>query len=225
MHPQPKKALVIGGGDGGTLREIIKHPTIERAVQVEIDFEVVKASQQFFPQLASAYDHPKVELIIADAVIWLQQTTEKFDIVLVDGSDPVGPAAGLFKTSFYRDIKSILNEGGMMAGQVGSPLYNLERCREVMGMLGSIFPFTGFYTVFIPAYPSGCWGFGLGANCELSFECSDEVRYSTFKRTLKYYNTDIHKGAFLLPETIKQAVRGNYATNGIPGRANRERTS
>ncbi|MFH0765119.1 MAG: polyamine aminopropyltransferase [Calditrichota bacterium] len=209
LHPNPRRVLVIGGGDGGTLREVVKHPTLEKAVQVEIDAEVVEASQRFFPELASAYNHPKVELVIADAVLWLKQTSDKFDVVLVDGSDPVGPAVGLFQSSFFESIKSVLNEGGLMSGQVGSPFYNLDRCGEVMTQLRNLFPYTGFYTAMIPAYPSGTWGFGMGSKRELSFDRSSEVRYSTFKGTLKYYNNDIHNGAFLLPENIKRAVRGN----------------
>jgi len=204
LHPAPRRALIIGGGDGGSLREIVKHPSLQRVALVEIDRDVVELSREFLPTLAAAYEHPKVELVIGDAVDYLQKTDEKFDIIIQDGSDPVGPAAGLFKADFFSNIFSILTNGGLASGQLGAPFLSGLRLKTAMATLKRLFADAALYVTHTPTYLPGLWGFFLASkDRQISTEIK-EVRYRTLASDLRYYNLEIARGAFLLPQYIRE---------------------
>jgi len=212
MHPNPKKVLVVGGGDGGCLREIIKHECVEKAVEVEIDGDVVELCKEHFPAVASAYSHPKVELVVQDAIEYLRSVRGEFDIAIIDGSDPVGPAVGLFERSFFQDIADALKPGGIMSCQIGSPLYSLDRIETTLKHWRAVFADARLYLAQIPTYPSGVWGLGVASkNVNGTLETPDRVRFLTFADSLKYYNLDIHEGAFRLPEEVKRAANSRDA--------------
>ncbi|MFN3821658.1 MAG: polyamine aminopropyltransferase, partial [bacterium] len=156
-HPHPRKVLIIGGGDGGSLKQVIKHTSVEKVVQVEIDREVVELCRNYFPSLTSAYDHPKVQLIFQDAVEFVRQCSESFDVVIVDGSDPIGPAIGLFQEEFFENIHRILNHQGLVSGQIGSPFLNGERVKRIARLLTTIFADRAIYLVQTPTYLPGIW--------------------------------------------------------------------
>jgi len=207
MHPNPKKVLVVGGGDGGCLREIIKHDCVEKAVEVEIDGDVVELCKEHFPSVASAYGHPKVELVVHDAIDYLRSVRGEFDVAIIDGSDPVGPAVGLFERSFFQDIADALKLGGIMSCQIGSPHYSLDRIETTLKHWRAVFSDTRLYLAHIPTYPSGVWGLGVASkNVDGTKKTPDHVRFLTFANTLKYYNLDIHEGAFRLPEEVRRAA-------------------
>ncbi|MCS7002157.1 MAG: polyamine aminopropyltransferase, partial [Dehalococcoidia bacterium] len=137
----PKRVLIIGGGDGGTLRRVLEHPSVRRAVMVEIDQKVVELSRRYLPSVSgSAFDDPRAELIIGDGIAYLRDTAEQFDAIIIDSTDPVGPAAALFETPFYRDVARALRPGGMMATQTGSPLVMGAEMGTTNRRLKSVFP-------------------------------------------------------------------------------------
>ena len=207
-HPDPRRVLVVGGGDGGTLRELLRHPTLEQVVQVEIDGDVVSLSKKFFPWADAVYRHRKVKLVVDDALKYIAQTKRKFDVILVDSTDPIGPAVGLFDEPFYRKVHRALNPDGILCSQVGSPFYNSSEISQILARLRKLFVQAELYTTHIPTYPSGLWGMAIASkNPKKNIRSSlDKVRYNTFKDELKYYNTAIHAGAYMLPEYLKRAL-------------------
>jgi len=205
-HAHPRNVLVIGGGDGGCLRELVKYPSIENIVQVEIDAEVVNVSRKFFPNISSANEHPKVNIVIDDALDYIKWCKTQFDIVIVDGSDPVGPAVKLFESNFIRNIYSVLSDDGIMVNQLGSPLYDEKRVNETLSHMNKSFYFTSLYVVHIPTYPSGVWGIGFGAKNDKFLKKPDEVSYLTIIDDLKYYNLGTHRAAFILPDYMHRSI-------------------
>ena len=206
IHLEPRKVLVVGGGDGGVLREVIKHQTVKRAVQVEIDRGVVEVCCQFFPWAQETFNHPKVELVIDDALDYVSNHQNEFDVVIVDSTDPVGPAVQLFEAPFYKDIHQSLTQDGVFSCQIDAPFYNMQRIRRVVNSLRGIFHQADMYVAFVPGYPSGVWGLGFASKSKKNVSQPDKVRYDTIKDSLKYYNLEVHRGSFLLPEYMRRVI-------------------
>jgi spermidine synthase len=196
-HPSPQEILVIGGGDGGALKEILRCP-IKHASLVEIDQQVIKACRKYFPWLAPSLKDERVELVISDGKEFIRETDRKFDIVFVDSSDPVGPSSSLHQRNFYKDLKKCLNPESIVVAQAGSPLYHLESIRRKSGFLKQLFKFVCFYLSPAPTYPGGSWCFVF---------LSDEVQPFQIKRDppsgLNYFNLGIHRAAFSLPNYLR----------------------
>ena len=163
--PGLKKALVIGGGDGGSVREILRHPQVESVTMVEIDEVVVRASRKFLPSLSSSLDDPKLNLIIGDGINYLEDAQdESFDFIVVDSSDPVGPSVGLFSAEFYKNVHRVLTPHGVIAAQSESPRFNQAAFVDLTGCLQNIFGPENIHTylAFIQTYPTGMWSFTYG---------------------------------------------------------------
>jgi spermidine synthase len=196
-HPSPKDILVIGGGDGGVLKEIPRYP-IKRLQLVEIDSQVVEVSKKFFPWLFSCLDDKRVELVIADGHEFIQKTPGKFDVVLVDSSDPVGPSLRLHEEAFYKDLKNCLNPEGVVTTQLGSSFFHLEEIKKKRVSLNNVFKIVSLYTGPVPSYPGGTW-------CYVYM--SDVINPLELKRKppggLRYFNQEIHKKAFSLPNFLQ----------------------
>ncbi|MBZ0263117.1 polyamine aminopropyltransferase [bacterium] len=209
-HPNPKRVLVIGGGDGGTLREIVKHSSVELARQVEIDEEVVNIARNHMPQLAVAFDHPKVDLIIGDGIKAVEDAEPgSYDIILVDSTDPIGPAVQLFEAPFYRNVHRALTADGIVACQIASPILHLEQVKKVVTTLRGIFDSVEPFIVKIPAYPSGNWAFAMSRkNSKLRVE-PDAANAEAIEAESQYWNRAIHKAAFALPQRVKRALESN----------------
>ncbi|MEO0756753.1 MAG: polyamine aminopropyltransferase [Cyanobacteria bacterium J06648_16] len=214
VNPQVKDVLVIGGGDGGSIREILRYETVETVTMVEIDEAVVRASKAFLPSLSASFDHPKLNLIIDDGIEYLKNTSaESFDLIVIDSSDPVGPSEGLFSKSFYSDVYRCLRPGGVMTAQSESPHFNQGAFVDLNKCLRQIFdPAAVFsYLVFIPTYPTGMWSFAYCAKdgrhpiSDLDEARSCEVA-SAFD--LQYYNSGIHQAAFCLPTFVANLIKG-----------------
>lgn len=211
-HPDPRKVLVIGGGDGGTVREVLKHSEVEEVVMVEIDERVVEASKQHLPTLSSALEDDRLHLIIDDGIKYVQQSpSETFDLVIVDSTDPVGPSEGLFTEAFYSDIHRILNSTGVMVTQSESPRFNVHVYQEVYSIFkrifgsGSVFS----YLVYIPTYPTGMWSFSYSSKGQAHpwKNLDDENAWSfTQKYGLQYYNPEVHRASFALPNFVRQMI-------------------
>ncbi len=199
-HPKPQKVLVIGGGDGGTIREIIKHPTVDKAILVEIDEKVVEVSREYLPQISCALEDKKVEVIIDDGIKYVSQHKNEFDLIIVDSTDPVGPAVGLFAVDFYRAIFDSLKEDGIFVAQTESPFYNKDLIQKTFKSIKGIFPITKLYLCSIPTYPSGLWSFTLGSK---KYDPSKVDTDKIAEIPTKYYSPKIHKSVFNLPKFVE----------------------
>jgi len=208
-HPCPKKVLIIGGGDGGVLREVVKNPLVESVVQCEIDEDVINVSKKFLPGMATGFFSPKLTLHVGDGFEFMKQNQDAFDIIITDSSDPVGPAESLFKESYYQLMKTALREGGIVCSQGESLWLHLELIKEMQTFCKTLFPVVDYAYSTIPSYPSGQIGFMLcSKNPETNFnvpvkELSKEEQENM---NLKYYNPEIHKASFVLPEFVKKVL-------------------
>lgn len=214
-HPDPRRVLIIGGGDGGTLREVLNHPGIEEAVMVEIDGLVVEQCRRHLPALASGFDDPRARLVIGDGVAHVREAADgSYDAVLVDGTDPLGPGEGLFNSEFYRHVDRILRPGGVTATHTSeNPLYKPEVPLAVLGKLAAIFPRTRLFRSEIPTYHTGTWYFvlaGKGADpAEVDYTGDRFPRHAAPR---DYYTPPVHRGAFALPARVERLLRGGPAT-------------
>jgi spermidine synthase len=206
VHARAKRVIVIGGGDCGTLREVLKHEEVEEAIQVEIDERVTRLSEQYFPELCSANNDPRAKLLFIDGIKYMAEAEpESIDVIIVDSTDPIGPAEGLFNQAFYQSCLRALRPGGILVQQSESPLvhmYILAPMRASMKGAG----FAAVRTLMFPqpAYPSGWW------SCTMARKGGD---LSTFRErgaankafATRYYNAEIHKAAMALPEFVREA--------------------
>lgn len=206
VHPAPKKVLIIGGGDGGTLTEVMKHPEVESCLMCEIDKKVVETSKRHFPYLTKGLDDPRASVIYQDGKVFMRDTQELFDVVLLDLSDPVGPAADLFQKTFHQQVFNRLDADGIMVAQSESPFYNQRTVRAMYLNLREVFPIVKMYTCFMPIYPSGIWSFAFCSKRYDPLADFNDRRYSQLNLTTRYYNADAHRGSFLLPEFIKKLL-------------------
>ena len=208
-HGNAKNILVIGGGDGGSIREILRHEGVEKVTMVEIDGEVIKACKEFLPEIANSFDHPKLELLVDDGIEFIKNAKpESYDIIIVDGSDPVGPAEGLFSVEFYTNCYNALKKDGIMLAQGESPKFNEKAFTELNHTLQDIFgenkaPISLF---FVPTYPTGMWCFQYGVKGDKHPKyVTNEAEIDAFSEAngLRYYNADVHKGSFATPNFVK----------------------
>ena len=208
-HPEPNDILVIGGGDGGTARELLKYPSVRKITLVEIDEKVIDAAKKFFPDLACSFRNKKLDLKIQDGIDFVEGCPESsFDLVIIDSNDPVGPAKGLFSEEFYKRVHGILKENGLLITQSESPRFNPHVFREIYQCYYKIF---GKQQVFcflahIPTYPTGMWSFSYCSKDRnlhpLRSLNEDLIKRLIGKNALKYYNQEVHAGAFALPNFV-----------------------
>jgi spermidine synthase len=198
-HPHPRRVLIVGGGDGGALRHALMHDTVERVVQVEIDELVVTACQRWLPGIAAgAFQHPHAELIIGDGLAYLRDVSEPFDVILVDSTDPVGPAEGLISEEFYRLAASALSEHGIFAMQTGSPLLMRDELDAATSRMRSVFSIVGTYLGHVPSYPGVLWSWTAG-----STTLDPGVPRRSAPTGLRYYTPEVHRAAFALPAYLQ----------------------
>lgn len=195
-HPNPTSVLVVGGGDGGCVREVLKHPSVERVVQCEIDEAVTRVCQEFIPSVARGLEDPRCELVFADAVQYVRDNPNTFDVILVDSTEPIGPAEALFGAEFFRDIHTALRPGGIVTAQAESPFYAPDVVRGLFDAVRPIFQHVHPYMGFIPTYPSGAWTF-LFASDEATPESIDKNRVDALDA--RYVTSELANGAFAVP--------------------------
>ncbi len=213
LLPDPKRVLVIGGGDGGTVREVLRHPGIERVDLVEIDPVVIDASREFFPGVSSELDNPRCTVHVRDGIEFVKNTPDgTYDLVTVDSTDPVGFAEGLFGEAFYRDCARILTPDGILVAQTESPFDTTFRdsIRQAHKLLGSIFPRVDMFLAHIPTYPTGTWSFTMAGKSLHPLDDFDPEetrrRIAPFEEDLRYYNPEVHRGAFALPNFVRRLL-------------------
>ncbi|HUV59266.1 MAG TPA: polyamine aminopropyltransferase [Desulfatiglandales bacterium] len=203
-HPDPSEILIVGGGDGGTAREAIKHEGISSIQQVEIDKEVIAVSRRYFPSLSSSLDHPKVDVLFSDAIQYVREIEEKFDIILIDSTDRViDQSEGLFTVPFYRDCCNALTEQGILAAQVGDIFFEKELVLDVFNKLKEVFPIVRIFRAPVPSYTLVPYSFAF---CSKAIRPEMELGLSRFSKIFqtRYYNEQIHKAAFALPEHLRE---------------------
>jgi len=205
-HPAPKQVLIVGGGDCGALTEAVKHPEVERCTMCEIDKAVVQASEKHFPHLTRGLTDPRAKVVFEDGKTFLDRGRNQFDIVLLDLSDPVGPAADLFQKKFHQRVYEQLKEDGILVAQTESPFYNQSTVKKLYGNLRQIFSIVRMYTCFMPIYPSGLWSFAFCSKKYDPLKDFDQARYDKLKLTTRYYNDEVHRASFALPEFIRKLI-------------------
>lgn len=207
-HPAPKRMLIIGGGDCGALTEVMKHPEVDKCVMCEIDKMVVEVSRVHFPYLTTGISDPRAKVVFQDGKDFIEKGDDLYDIISLDLSDPVGPAADLFQKSFHQKVYNRLNSDGIMVAQSESPFYNKETLKAMYNNLREIFPIVKIYTCFMPIYPSTYWSFAFCSKKYHPINNFDQERYNRLKLKTSYYNDEVHKAAFALPQFVKNLLAG-----------------
>lgn len=206
-HPSPEHVVIIGGGDCGTLREVLQHDGVTRALQVEIDERVTRLAEEFFPELCASNANPRADILFADGIQWMKDADPgTVDVIIVDSTDPIGPAEGLFTEAFYRDCYRALGDAGILVQQSESPLYHMDiimPMRKAMQAAG----FSDTQTLFFPqpCYPSGWWSATLAGKQPLGRQFREpDARNKSFDT--RYYNAAIHHAALTAPEFFLRAL-------------------
>lgn len=205
-HPAPRRVAIIGGGDCGTLREVLKHPGVERAVQCDIDEQVTRMAEKYFPELCDSNDDPRAQLLFDDGIAYMANAAPaSLDVVIVDSTDPVGPAEGLFNRAFYESCFRALKDDGILVQQSESPLVLLELIQEMRGEMRKA-GFAEFQTLPFPqpCYPTGWWSCTLARKSGGFAFREQDARGKSFDT--RYYSADTHKGAAILPPFVAAAL-------------------
>ena len=220
-HANPTSVLIVGGGDGGVLREVVRHAGVRRIVMCEIDRAVIEVSQKFFPEtMATAFGDARLELVHDDAAEFVKRHRAAFDVVIVDSSDPVGPAESLFEPAFYASLRDALRPGGVVCTQGECVWLHLRLISTVVTACGHLFPTVEYAYTTVPSYPSGQIGFVL---CSLqtapgALRAPARPVPAAMQRALRYYNEDLHAAAFVLPQFARAALDTAREQAGLPPR-------
>ena len=212
-HPHAKNILVIGGGDGGTVRELLRHEHVEHIDLVEIDESVIEASKKYLPDLASSLNDKRVTVRIEDGVEYVKGcANEHYDLVIIDSDDPEGPSKGLFSESFYHEIYRLLKQDGIMVTQSESPRFNqhiftdIFKCYKKVYVKDNVF----CYLMYLPSFPSGMWSFSFsskGGGDPFKNLNMEKIDNFCSKNSLKYYGSNIHRSAFILPKFVQDILQ------------------
>lgn len=205
-HPDPKRVVIIGGGDCGTLREVLKHPGVEHALQVEIDERVTRLAEEHFPELCESNNDPRAELYFGDGIAWMRDAAAgSVDVVIVDSTDPIGPAEGLFNRAFYADVHRALGENGLLVQQSESPFLHLSIVKAMHDeMRAAGFVDTRLLNFPQPLYPSGWW-----SSTHALKDAKQSPRYSAVDEKAlqtQYYTAEVHQASLALPPFVRAAL-------------------
>lgn len=205
-HPNPEKVLVIGGGDGGILREIAKHPGVKEIYICELDGDVIEYSKKYLPTLAVGYDDPRVKVHVMDGAVFMDQNQDNFDVIITDSSDPIGPASVLFETPFYNAMHRSLRDGGIVCTQGESIWLHLDIIKPLIDSIKQTYTSVEYAYTTIPTYPSGQIGFIIATKNRGSCKKPEKSPTDEQQDNLKYYSADIHQASFVLPHFAKKAI-------------------
>ncbi|MBR9827011.1 MAG: polyamine aminopropyltransferase [Alphaproteobacteria bacterium] len=205
-HGSVKSVLVVGGGDGGAMREILRHSSVERVVLAEIDKDVIDFSREWLPTVSDgSFDDPRVEIKIVDGVDYMRTGEETFDLIIIDSSDPVGPSAVLFTEEFYRDCHKRLAPGGMLVTQSGLAAIHSDVVENTSEYFARIFKHHGFYAITVPTFSGGVMTLGFASDNAETLAPADGAIEARFERSglqTRYYSPAVHRGAFALPRYL-----------------------
>lgn len=208
-HPNPRKVLVIGGGDGGVLREVVKHDSVEEAVLCDIDEGVIANAKKYLPEMSKSFSHPKVKVHIGDGFKFLDEFKNTFDVIITDSSDPEGPAASLFQKPYFQLLHDALTEDGVITTQAESMWIHLDIIKELKSACKDVFTNVEYAYTTIPTYPTGQIGFMVcSKNSKVDLKkLLRSVSETEEEKLYKYYSKDIHSAAFVLPNFAKYALQ------------------
>jgi len=204
IHKNPQRVLVIGGGDGGTIREVLKYSFLEEAHLCEIDEQVIFVAERYFPTISSGFKDPRVKIFIQDGNEFLEEKKNYYDIIIMDNSDPVGASEVLFKAEFYQKVKEALREDGIMVAQTESPILQKDYFKNAVKEISKVFKNVGVYLAFIPTYPSGMWSFTIASDTADIHNKSNIDRFKGIDT--KYFNLDIFNSLYTLPNFVKEMI-------------------
>ena len=208
-HPNPKRVLVIGGGDGGAVREAARHPGVEEIHMCELDERVVEVSKIYLPGHTSALSDPRVKLYYEDGFKWVQERKNTYDVIMVDSTDPVGPGEVLFQKPFYEACRDALTEDGIMTNQAENAYYHHKLIKGLVEMGGTLFPIAKWYYTIIPTYPGGHIGFTFfSKKHQPSDNLEKRVQESPFLNELNYWSPEMQSSAFVLPAMARKNIFG-----------------
>ena len=208
VHPKVRDVLVIGAGDGGVIRELVRYPEIEHIDMVEIDPLVVEVCKKYLPKTACRLDDPRLSIHYEDGVRFVRDKHDKYDLIIVDSTDPFGPGEGLFTREFYGSCFHALHADGIMVNQHESPFYDEDAvaCQRAHKRIVESFPISRVYQAHIPTYPSGHWLFGFASKKYHPLRDLDETRWNMRGIKTRYYTTTLHKGAFYIPAYVEELL-------------------
>ena len=209
VHPNVRKVLVIGAGDGGAVRELVRYPEIEQIDLVEIDEEVIKISMDYLPKVSCELRNERVKIHLEDSLKFVRSKENEYDLIIVDSTDPFGPGEGLFTKEFYENCYKALKEDGIMVNQHESPFYEADAaaCMRAHKRIVESFPISRVYQAHIPTYPSGHWLFGFASKKYHPVHDMDVERWLNRELETKYYTPKLHEGAFCLPAYVEKLLR------------------
>lgn len=209
-HPCPKHVLVVGGGDGGVLREVLKHPSVESVTLCEIDAKVIEVSKLYLPSMAVAYSDPRTSVKLMDGAEYMRQHTNTFDVIITDSSDPIGPAETLFEAPYFEAMKDALTEDGVVCSQGECMWLHMDIINSTLRTCRRFFGSVRYAYTCIPTYPSGQIGQIICSKKEIDLSTplrsADEIQSQC-----KYYSSAIHSAAFVLPEFCRRAIQEGEA--------------
>lgn len=208
-HPNPKKVLCIGGGDGGVLREIAKHDGVEEIVICEIDKDVIEASQKYLPTLSQGFNDPRVKVHIYDGAKFMEENKDSFDVIITDSSDPIGPASVLFETPFYNAMHGSLRDGGIVCTQGECMWLHLNLIKPLIDSISRTYSTVEYAYTTIPTYPSGQIGFIVATKNRESCRVPARQPEPAQQAIMNYYTPEIHQAAFVLPAFAKRGIFGD----------------
>jgi spermidine synthase len=208
VNPNIKKVLVIGAGDGGTVRELTRYNSIESIDMVEIDRKVVEICKEYIPQTASKFNDERLNLYFEDGLKFVKRKENEYDLIIVDSTDPIGPGVELFTMEFYENCYNALVDKGILVNQHESPYYlqDAEAMQNAHKKIKSIFPIARVYQAHIPTYGSGHWLFGFASKKYNPVKDLNEDLWNSLKLETNYYNTELHRGSFYIPNYVKRLL-------------------
>ncbi len=203
-HPNPENVLIIGGGDGGTAREVLKHKCVKKCTMIEIDSVVVEACRKHLKVTSQGLNHPLLDLKFEDGAAYVSRQESIFDVIIVDSSDPIGPSAVLFGDEFYQNVHRALKEGGIVVAQGESSFYEMEIQKRLLKTVHNLFSKVGFYNYDNLTYSSGCWSFLFASKKYHPIKDFKEGRVNQSGIEFRYYNEEIHRASFCQPQFVKK---------------------
>jgi spermidine synthase len=214
IHPEPKRVLIVGGGDGGALRRVLEHQTVQRAVMVEIDERVTEVAREWLAGIsAGAFDDPRADVRFADGAAFVRETDESFDVVIVDSSDPIGPGVVLFTTEFYGAVKERLTSGGLLCAQSGSPLFQRDELHRQHAEAIATFADVRLYVGAVPIYPGTLWSYLVAGDRVVVDGADASSRAQARSLACRYWTAEVHAAAFALPPVVRDVLE----PEGQPG--------
>ena len=202
-HENPERVLIIGGGDGAIMREVLRHECVKKCTLIDIDERVIESSKKYLPFAGCSFSDSRADVKCMDAMKYIRETDERYDVVIIDSTDPVDFAAGLFQSGFYSDVKRVMNQNAFLSELTESPFTDTNLMRQAIHEMRKVFPLVRMYWGVVPTYPSGMWTYGLSCMNE-NANPSEPVR--NVKGT-RYYTNEIHKASFILPPFLEDLIR------------------